>query len=278
MLKRILLLTAILFACQSVKSQSIKYKEHHREGNKIVISYSIDEARFYHVFDVEVYISVNGGEEFVGPLLSVEGDVGEGISSGKSKTIYWDVFKEFDQLEGDLVIDIRAKVRKNIVKKYFLVYQGNHITPYGLKIGHIGLFGWYVSAFTNTNFNIYDYEMKNGLVSNYPIDQYYEIQDDKKILRYSVIVGANYQIFKNVYLNAGLGYGYKEQMYLAKEYSYVDDGFIKDAYLKEATSTYSGLEIETGIMYRYNNFLIYAGCNSLNFKRLDWSVGLGYCF
>lgn len=278
MLKRILFLGVTLLFVQIGRSQTINYNEHHREGNKIVISYSIENAKFYHVFDIEVYVSVNGGGEFVGPLVAVEGDVGEDISSGKKKKIYWDVFKEFDQLKGELVIDIRAKVKKKIDKKYFIAYQGNHITPYGIKFGHIGLFGWYVSALANTNFNSYTYEIDNGLVNDYPIDQYYELSSEKKYFRYSFVVGLNYQFLKNTYLNIGAGYGYKEQSYLVNEYSYNNDNYLGESYFKDISNSYSGVEIEIGAMYKLNNFILTGGLSSLSFKRLDWNIGVGYCF
>ncbi len=278
MLRKVVFLGVVMLLVQNIKSQTIKDINHQREGNKILIYYSITDAKFYHLFDIELYISVDSGENFVGPLTAVEGDVGEGITAGKNKSIYWDVFKEFDQLKGNLVFDIRAQIRKNIDSKYFVLYQANHITPYGLKFGHIGLLGWYVSAFANTNFNMYDYEIDDGLVDDYPSDQYYEIKTDKKYLRYSLVIGVNYQFLKNIYLNLGVGYGYKELNYLVKEYSYNNDSYIGESYFKDISNTYSGVEIETGLMYKLNNFIISGGVGSLNFKRLDWNMGVGYCF
>lgn len=278
MLKKIFFLVIFIFVSHISKSQTIENIQHKRDANKILITYSITQAKFYQSFNIEVYISFDEGENFVGPLKAIDGDVGENISAGKNKRIYWDVFREFDQLKGEIIFDIRAKVVKNIDKKYFIVYQANNITPFGLKIGHVGLFGWYVSAFANTNMYIYDYEYDNDIVQEYPVDQYYEITDEKKYARYSIVAGVNYQIFKNLYFDIGLGYGYKELILQIDEYAYNNNEYLQQSYIKNVSESYGGLEFESGLMYKWNNFVFSGGINTLNFKRLDWNIGIGYCF
>lgn len=182
------------------------------------------------------------------------------------------------QLKGEIIFDIRAKVKKQIDEKYYVLYQGNNITPIGLKVGHLGLFGWYFSAFTNNNFNLNDYELKNELIQDYPANQYYIFKDEKKYLRYSVVAGINYQFLRNLYINFGIGYGHKELIKSIDEFSYNNDTFIQENYVKIMPDSYSGLEFETGLMCRWNNIIISGGLNSLNFRRLDWNFGVGYCF
>lgn len=277
-MKKNIILGLFLLIIQVAQSQDIKDINHQREGNKMLITYSISKAKFYQLFDIDVYVSLDNGQNFIGPLKEVEGDVGARISSGKNKQIYWDVFRELDQLKGEIIFDIRAKVIKDIDYKYFIVYQGNNISPYGLKFGHIGLIGWYVSVLTNTNFNMYEYEMDNDVVQDYPADQYYVLSDKKIYSRYSIVLGANYQFLKNLYVSAGVGYGHKELLYEFNEYSYSNDALLGNSYLINNSESYSGLEVEAGLMYKWNNFIFSGGGNILNFRRLDWNVGIGYCF
>lgn len=277
-MKKFILIGFFILLFQFGFSQKIDDVSYIRDGNQIRISYSIKDAKYYQKFFVSIYLSVDKGQNFVGPLSFVSGDVGENIYTGKNKVVYWDVFKEFDGLKGDIVFDIRAKVSETIEDKYFVLYQANNITPYGLKIGNIDLFGWYVSFFTNTNYNLYNYELKNDFIQDFPIDKYYVVTGDIKYHRYSVVAGMNYMLFRNTYFNFGLGYGYKEQIGQLKEYSYSEGIYLATSYFKNTSESYSGLELETGLMYKWNNILFSGGINTLRFKRIDWNLGVGYCF
>ena len=47
-----------------------------------------------------MYVSINGGSSWVGPLNKVKGDVGDNISSGEH-SIIWSVLEEYKELRGD---------------------------------------------------------------------------------------------------------------------------------------------------------------------------------
>lgn len=278
MIRRIILTGYFIIAAYVLFAQTIEKIDYTREGNKLLVSYNITGAKFYQSFNIELYISFNNGKDFFGPLKAVEGDVGELVSAGKNKKIYWDVFREFSELKGEITFDIRAKVVKNIDKKFYVAYQGNNITPFGLKVGQLGLLGWYVSAFANTNVNKFDYEYVNEVVVDFPVTNYYEITDQKKYGRYSIVAGLNYQFSKHTYFNFGLGYGYKETIWTMDTYAYENNQYLEKSYVKNMSDSYGGLEMETGLMYNFNKFIIIGGINILNFNRLDWNIGVGYCF
>lgn len=44
--------------------------------------------------DIEVYVSVNNGINYTGPIGTASGEVGKGINPGKNKTIVWDAAQE----------------------------------------------------------------------------------------------------------------------------------------------------------------------------------------
>ncbi len=105
------LIVYIIFLCAYVgiiEAQNVTNVEFHQEGNKVVITYELDEAT-----DISIRISTDGGKTFSKPLIWVSGDVGVNVSAGKNKII-WDVLNE-TEIAGDNIIfqiDAKEKPRK----------------------------------------------------------------------------------------------------------------------------------------------------------------------
>ena len=53
--------------------------------------------------DVELYVSLDNGQIFEGPLNNVSGNIGKNQEQGKRKMIVWDAYKEFGDFESDKV-------------------------------------------------------------------------------------------------------------------------------------------------------------------------------
>ncbi|MEI8007030.1 MAG: hypothetical protein WCI48_12555, partial [Bacteroidota bacterium] len=47
----------------------------------VTIHYSIS-GKFYQIFNISIYVSRDGGNNFIGPLKEVTGDVGQNIKRG----------------------------------------------------------------------------------------------------------------------------------------------------------------------------------------------------
>ena len=81
-----------------------------QSGKKIVINYTLNGKEGISAYEIELYVSPDGGNTWQGPLTAVSGAVGKEQTSGTSKSITWDVLKEpgFTQLFGD---NIQFKIK-----------------------------------------------------------------------------------------------------------------------------------------------------------------------
>ena len=80
------------------------------DGDKVMIGYSLDANNA----DVSLYISLDGGNTYSGPLFYVSGDAGRVAGSGR-KVILWDVLSEFGGIDSDQV-------------RFFVLAKGNNLT------------------------------------------------------------------------------------------------------------------------------------------------------
>ena len=71
-----------------------------QEQSNIIISYNLETSV---TCNVSLYVSLNEGKLWKGPLIKVSGDVGPKISSG-AKIITWNVLEEFEELRGDEIM------------------------------------------------------------------------------------------------------------------------------------------------------------------------------
>lgn len=101
---RIFIQAAILILVLSTGAgaQQIGNVRAEQNGNKIIVFYDIIQSQGEVLFDVSLYVAVDGGE-FEGPLRSVSGDAGENITGGRNRQIVWDVLEERDELKSTSV-------------------------------------------------------------------------------------------------------------------------------------------------------------------------------
>lgn len=80
----------------------------YQEGATVFVVYDLIGERARQ-FDVEVLVSLDGGQTFPIRPRTVIGDVGRGVRAGRDRRIAWTFVKEFpDGLEGTLVFEVRA--------------------------------------------------------------------------------------------------------------------------------------------------------------------------
>lgn len=96
-----------------LSAQSIQNVDFNRDGQNILISYSLSGDNNSTYF-IEVYCSEDGGKTYGPALKAVTGDVGPGIRPGKNKTIRWDVLSDKDELTGQIIFDVVATEEKRI--------------------------------------------------------------------------------------------------------------------------------------------------------------------
>ena len=267
------------FCFSSIYSQTISKIRTVQSGNNIIINYSISGARFNQSFNISVYVSRDGGRTFQGPLTAVSGDVGKNVTPGNKK-IAWEVFKEIADLEGDIVFDVRAEVIEEEIKKsWFVSYSGTLIAPVGLSFGQVGKTTWYISAKLSPSFLTETrYDCDNEKVINYTGEGYYTFDDKEIVSCYLLSAGLIFQSGRNFFIYTGAGYGSKSLIWHINEYTYPDDQPAGDSYVKNTGYSYSGFEVEAGMILRFGKVLVSCGATNLNFTRTDFAFGLGYSF
>lgn len=276
----ILFLGISLFCLTDIFAQNVTNIQPVVSGNDIIIKYNISGAKFNQTFDVSVYYSTDGGENFNGPLLYVEGDVGKGINGGENK-IKWHVFKEVNSLDGDVVFNVKAVViEEKIEKQFFVSYSGSLHAPLGFMVGMIGKVSWYGAL--RTGFTIIrsaDYEYGGSDWNpGFTQAQYYVFNDNETTHRLSATGGLTWQAGRNLFVYAGGGLGIKELWWQMDVYDYSDDSFVDDYYVKHPDYSFTGFELEGGLIYRINSFVINAGVSTASFRFTDVTAGFGYVF
>jgi hypothetical protein len=86
---------------QAHKVENLKVKQ---LKNKISVLYDITQEKLGEQFHVNLYYSTDGGSTFKGPLDSLKGDFGNGITGGTDKVIVWDVLAEVPNLIGENIV------------------------------------------------------------------------------------------------------------------------------------------------------------------------------
>ncbi|HOD88966.1 MAG TPA: hypothetical protein PKN53_08195 [Bacteroidales bacterium] len=279
-IRKIFILIIFNLTSLFVFSQSIKNVHSEIKGNQVIVYYSVLGLRYFQTLKTSLYVSMDGGKTYLGPLKAVSGDL-EIITNG-NKQIVWDVFKDVDKLEGDIVFDVRAEViEKEREKNWFLSYSGSYYSPYGLQFGQLGKIGWYVSARANSNIlKKANYNCNSEGIIDYTGEGYY-VFDDKEYLKcYSITAGLTSQWHWNFYWYLGAGYGKNILLWHINEYSYPN--YEKTStYVKNLDYSYTGVEVETGFIFKIKNkILISVGVANLNFIKdlTEFEFGLGYNF
>ena len=107
-IKQIFLILIALnaFATYSQKVSNITFKQ---EQSNIVVYYDLETKT---PCKVSLFVSINGGATWQGPLKKVTGNVGDKVISGKN-SILWNVLEEFQELSGS---NIKFQVRAEELK------------------------------------------------------------------------------------------------------------------------------------------------------------------
>lgn len=96
----------IFFIGLSINAQKVSNISFRQDQSNIVVSYDLETKT---TSKIDLYISINAGKTWQGPLKQVKGDVGDKILTGNN-SITWNVLEEFKELRGDkIMFQVRAK-------------------------------------------------------------------------------------------------------------------------------------------------------------------------
>ena len=88
-----MMLTFIVFSQDIVKNIRASFSD-----TAVYVFYDLEKSA-----DVELYVSLDNGQSFSGPLKNVAGNIGKNQDYGNGKIIVWDAHKEFGDFESDKV-------------------------------------------------------------------------------------------------------------------------------------------------------------------------------
>jgi len=280
MKKATLILSLFIAVTISSFAQSVKDIEVRVDGDKILVGYTISGLKDYQdISKISFYVSRDGGQTFDGPLKEISGNISPNVRNGKYIMV-WDVFKEIPFLDEELIFDIRLSVAEKKRKRAIMIsLVGNTITPLGLRVGQLGGISWYAEFRSSLMpFITANYTYENESIIDYNKPGYYQFTGDKGYAAWSVVGGATFQVSRIVYFNAGLGYGVENYLYKIDEYTYEPDIKTGSAWAKDAAYSYSGFELDAGIILKFNKFIISGGATTINFQTFNWVAGIGVAF
>lgn len=126
--------------------------------------------------------------------------------------------------------------------------------------GKIENFGGYVKLQTNLNFNgSYVYEGYSWSANRYFNDNIYTG-------RYAFSGGVLYRVIKPVILYGGLGYGSR----------WVNWETVSGNKFRITDLSYTGIEIETGVIYKLNKLFLTGGISLIPFQFMELNIGAGF--
>ena len=145
---------------------------------------------------------------------------------------------------------------------------------YGLMVGVVRKFGWYLKAKYDFKSQETEAECTNLGTNTQGTPMWFTGETASS--RLAVTTGMMYRLAKPLYMYLGAGYGYKK---LAWEYiAEGESGTNTDTWAENTDETYSGIEADLGLVLRAGNFAISAGVQSNSFKYFEATVGIGIMF
>lgn len=211
----------------------------------------------------------------------------EGIGTPKNEelAIYWqerlktlrEPVKETNVSLGNQ--DLPEKKKEPM--KFFVGYTYSKEAPYGITVGGIkSRLGWFVRFRTNLGFDNYENECKgNGqIVGSVTGSPFIRFTDNQKVNCYAGTAGIVVKCTSWLYTSLGLGYGSRELLCEYKSIDAVDHTIESSYWSKNIDYSYNGLAADLDFMIKLGPIYVSAGCNTINFKYIDFNAGLGVFF
>ena len=267
-MKRLFIL-AILFCFSALWTNAQEDIRVKQDGKDIIIEYDLEK----EATNVKLYVSTDNGQNFKGPMEYVSGDI-ENVMAGKNKQIRWNVIKEWGGLKGNVSFKLEKKYRKYYHTNSFFLLNGA-ISPspqysYGLIFGRVKRIGWYGSVQIEPNFKLRgDYECnKDGYINVNGNDILPFYSGEKTFSRIAINAGGVIRFGEPVYLYGGIGYGQRNTFW-----ELLDEKWVKNKGL-----SYSGVNLELGLIFKIKNFVFSTGISSIQADYLDFKIGIGWNF
>lgn len=240
------------------------------QGKNIVVEYDLGaDADF-----VRLYVSLDGGANYRGPLQQVSGDVAD-VKAGFGRSIVWDVLKELNQQSFDnetVRFKLGVKLKERWPKETFVTFNAAYsFSPqvsFGFSVGQVKRFGWFVSVMTNGNFSGFEPDGdcdRDGFIEGNFLP-YYTGETSKT--RLSAMAGGLMKVSDHLCLRLGLGYGNSTLLW------HTEDG----RWLRNTAYSAAGLDLSAGVQLHLNGFVVSAEAVTTQFQTVEAKIGIGYAF
>ena len=269
-MKKYTILTAILIAFSAFAAKAQQIVNVSQKNNAIVVEYDLPAAADF----VRLYVSLDGGKTYRGPLKEVSGDLNN-VPADYNHSITWNVLKEFgtDAFESDQVrFKLSVKLKEKWYKETFVTFNGAYSflpqASFGFSVGQVWHFGWFVSVMTNGNFSGFSYAVDcdgNGYTPEGYLPSY---TGDRSKMRLSVIGGGMMRISGPLCARVGVGYGNRTMRWKVMDGSW---NRIKD-------SSFEGVDLSAGLQLNLRGFVASLEAVTTQFQTIAGKIGLGYSF
>ncbi|GAB3336516.1 hypothetical protein GCM10027429_19930 [Marivirga atlantica] len=104
---RLIFITLYIMLSLSVQAQSVENIVANTVQDKVIINYDLNGTTGANYY-VNIYYSIDGGMNYIGPLRHVSGEVASGVQSGAGKKAQWDIFKELNYQNEPIQFKVEA--------------------------------------------------------------------------------------------------------------------------------------------------------------------------
>ena len=178
--------------------------------------------------------------------------------------------KTFSQIYSDNQQGLKRsslfKIEKIEYEKDTFILGGVALHPSQTSVyamaGIVKKYGLYLKLKTNLNFN--GSYVKQGGNYNAASSQYFDGNIYKG--RFAATGGLLWRIAKPLIFYGGLGYGNR----------WVNWETLSGKRFRVTDISYDGLDVETGLMYKYKKFFFTGGISTISFQYMELNIGVGY--
>lgn len=263
----------------SVFAQRISDVHFEQFGRTIQVHYTLDRLSYDSYVMLDLYVSTDGGANFVGPLVRVQGDIGRVETEGM-KSVIWQAMDEWGSLNGEVVFEIRGDVLKKKSKvENLLMYNVSGSSYFGLMYGIVVRWGGYIRGKTDFSFVDAPYTCNTSGVFDYEkAGNYYVVGKESQRSRLGITAGALYCPWPFLYLYVGAGYGFRRLIWHAQTFDYITDKPSGELWAVNTRYSAEGVEAELGLIYRYKRLGISVGINAVAFSFFEVNGAAGIFF
>lgn len=266
-MRKTIILTAILVAFSTIAAKAQQIVNVSQKNNDIVVEYDLTNPADF----VRLYVSLDGGETYRGPLKEVSGDL-VNVPAGYNHSITWHVLSEFgiDAFESDQVrFKLSVKLKEKWYKETFITFNGAYSflpqASFGFSVGQVKHFGWFVSVMSNGNFSGFSYAANcdgNGYTSEGYLPSY---TGERSKMRLSVMGGGMIRLLGPLCARVGMGYGNRTMRWQVNDGSW---NRIKD-------SCFEGIDLSAGLQLNLGRFSASLEAVTTQFQTVEGKLGLG---